>query len=270
MLRVPRNSLAEVDFSFEDARNQVITPADVKVDVRDPYGNIWISGGATEKLDSTYRFSFIPGETVTTGLHLAVAYGDWIGKRVFATEIQNIDVFLPEKPNYANLDDLKSYLLELKETDYPLARYLLWAASEHIDHYCRREFATVRDFFEQEQLYLAEEYFLQHYPVQEITELKIITDGATELPSYSLVAKIGRIIFEQPISGRLQVRYKAGYARLPAPVSLACLQLTSIFLFKRQREGISSERLSDYSFVIRDNEIRKVLDQLIDFRRTLI
>lgn len=156
------------------------------------------------------------------------------------------------------VSDVKSYLGLSDSSHDALLASLIAAASEAIENYCRRRFATMQ-YTEYRDGSDSALLLLDHSPIQSISEIRESANRDFERADpldeedYVFYAHEGLLlrtsgIFPEGLRN-VRVTYTAGYAAVPADVQHACVALVAAWFNRGHQggDGLESEQLGDYS-----------------------
>ncbi len=157
-----------------------------------------------------------------------------------------------------SVSDAKQYLGITDTSRDALLGALVDAASEAIENFCRRRFATAQ-YTEYHDGGDSAILLLDHCPVQSVSEIHVDEDHDFEnavpidVNDYVLYSEEGLVVRIAGLFGagarNVRVIYTAGYAQTPRDVNRACVTLVASW-FNRGRQsadGIDSEQIGDYA-----------------------
>jgi len=150
---------------------------------------------------------------------------------------------------------------------------LVDSVSQAIKNYCGRDFITTTYT---DEVYSIEEegqtiLKIKNFPIITLTSIKI-DDVVQSSSIYDVGKNSGLIKFDGGIEegfAHIKVTYSAGYGAkgaLPSDLELACWKWISILYNNGQSEGISNEKIGDYSVSYKDlsadipQDIKLILD----------
>jgi uncharacterized phiE125 gp8 family phage protein len=157
-----------------------------------------------------------------------------------------------------SVSDVKQYLSISDSTHDALLGALVDGASEAIENFCRRRFATA-EYTEYHDGGDSAILLLDHCPVQSVDEVRVDSrhdfengepideDDYVLYPEEGLIVRIAGLFSAG--TRNVRVIYTAGYAEVPNDVNRACVMLAAAW-FNRGRQGadgIASEKLGDYA-----------------------
>ncbi|MFC4768738.1 head-tail connector protein [Effusibacillus consociatus] len=172
-----------------------------------------------------------------------------------------------------DLASTKSYL-DIDTTDTSkdsIIEFLINAASEAIEKYCRRKMKQATYTDEEYDGTGSQNLYLKQYPISSITSIKIddVVVAATEYKTRKESGIVVRMnaMWDKGILN-LKVTYQAGYAAIPSDVELACKHLVK-FYFKTEIADFSTT--FGEGFVMRPEDWpRQVKALLSPHRKVLI
>mgnify|MGYP001581667557 CR=1 FL=1 len=159
---------------------------------------------------------------------------------------------------------------------------LINAASDAIENYCNRTFASATYTNEEYDGTGANYLVLRQYPITSISSLDFLTSGY-DSPSWETIDSDlysfnadGRLYYKATFTRGFQnwrVTYVAGYSATPDDVAEACVAYVVYSYKKSKSAGIKSERLGEYSvewFAPTGSSIIKELglDDILDAYKT--
>ena len=148
-------------------------------------------------------------------------------------------------------------------------------ATDVIDKYCNRTFKSTTYTNEYYDGTGGKYLFLKNFPITVLTSVEYydrisaqVTSELTEDTDYIAYYDEGMLYSNGWTSGRKNIRvtYTAGYssADMPQAVVLACLKLCSTEISNRGREGLSSERIGNYSYTTATSKNILVMNYIPD------
>jgi len=157
-----------------------------------------------------------------------------------------------------SVSDAKLYLGITDSSSDSLLGALVDGASEAIENFCRRRFATAQ-YTEYHDGGDSAILLLDHCPVQSVAEIRVDArhnferaepvdeDDYVVYPEEGLVVRIAGLFSAG--TRNVRILYTAGYAQTPQDVKRVCVMLVASWFNRgRQRaDGLQSERLGDYA-----------------------
>jgi len=173
---------------------------------------------------------------------------------------------------YINLATLKSYLDINVATWDDLLNLINEASARIIERYCKRKF-EVREIKEKKYIQWQDRIRLKEYPVG-ATYSFYLNDNLLKEEEFDLNKEEGIFYFLGPNgyekkSGKFEAQYYAGMEPDDL-VRETNLQLASMYWRKRRSEGLSSERIGDYSYAMREEAFREILRNLETYVKDVI
>lgn len=179
----------------------------------------------------------------------------------------------------ATIDQLKEYLGEASDKDDTLLTRIVAAATDAIENYCNRTFASTLHTNEMYDGTGTKVLTLRHSPIISVTTLKeagaIMTTGndpnGSPAPDALIYAEEGELIrpwfYWLPYRRWYSVTYTAGYAAIPAAIIQACLDLSALMLREKEHIGLSQKTSGQQIATYRGDipkQIQKILDGYAD------
>jgi len=177
---------------------------------------------------------------------------------------------------YTTLQELKDWLeIEITKWD-EILNLINETSSKIIDKFCNRTFG-VTEYMETYFLKNQDTLRLNHYPVG--ATYAFIFEGETESlvegVDYFIKRDVGVIYFLDGnnnfkfVSGRLEAYYYAG-VEVDSFIKLTCLRIGDYLWKKRRAEGLSAERIGDYSSSFYEAALIEILDPLKQYIKDVI
>jgi hypothetical protein len=151
----------------------------------------------------------------------------------------------------ATIDQVKAYFGEESDKSDILLTSLVGAASDVIENYCGRTFASTAYTNEVYDGTGTRTMTLRHFPIVSVTSIlengAALSSGldATLAPDVIIRPDEGQLIrpwfFWLPYFGWYKITYTAGFATVPAGITQACLELTGIMLRDKEHPGIQQK-----------------------------
>lgn len=244
------------EFRLDNKFVDVATPiADIYDFTRTKINTLNLSRTAIGRYSGNYYIN----PTISTGSYFSLATGTTNAQLVISDVVPFEVLDMQVETFHVSLSEVKNYLgIEIYDYD-DLLRAILRAASQHVETYCRRSFklSTVTERFE---VYYDKGLQLKEYPVHIVVGTTITSESRTFDLSYSMnsggVNFVDSDGFQIEVEyGLIDITYKAGYTSTPEPVRLAILKICGRLWNKHRAEGLSSERLGDYSYSLKEGKI---------------
>jgi len=252
-------------FKFYDSGRNLVDVSSPVVNIYDPTNKLVVNAQSlTKESTGVYYYDLNTSTLSMYGTYTAIAQGIYNGLTIFADS--------PEVFEYSTQTDYHLYVTvsEFREDnnipesqDNRLILDVLHAATDFINAYCRRKFHLYTVTDELHTLSAHTYVFLNHYPVDSISSLKInnVDVASTE---YTLDSTTGKIKFGLARTGEMKVTYVAGTRTVPSDVHLACKKIATYLWNRRLNEGLSSERLFSYGYTLQSDvfkEVKELLDR---------
>ena len=181
----------------------------------------------------------------------------------------------------ATIDQLKEYLGDASDKDDTLLTRLVSAATDAIENYCGRTFASTVYTNEMYDGTGTQTLQLRNFPIISVTTLKeagsVLTTGTdpngSPAPDALIYAEEGQLIrpwfYWLPYRRWYSVTYTAGYATVPAGIVQACLDLSALMLREKEHIGMSS-KTAGQQIVSYRGDLPKTIKNVLDGYSDLI
>lgn len=146
-----------------------------------------------------------------------------------------------------------------KSTYSFLLDQIVESSSAVIEGYCNRSFSSIETVTEKYDVGIGQtSIILKHAPIVDVEYVLLAGKSLVENVDYFLYKDSGRIAIKRDLTlasygpQALEVKYSHGYQTAPNDVKEITLELAAAMFNKASVEGISSEKLGDYSVEYED------------------
>jgi Phage gp6-like head-tail connector protein len=151
----------------------------------------------------------------------------------------------------ATIDQLKEYLGDGADKDDTLLTRIVAAASDMIENYCGRTFASTAYTNEMYDGTGTRTLVLRHFPiigtptVLEMGSTLTVGTDPVSAPDVLVYPEIGQLVrpwfYWLPYRNWYKISYTAGFAAVPPVILQACLDVSALMLREKEHVGLSQK-----------------------------